>query len=181
MFNKENMLAVLLYLSIAASNVCAFNDPISIFGRIKWNYTKYEENVWTREFSNTSLEQIFEDHTVFMEKINGIYGTNDSLSFYPSKKDSANSLKITAPVDAFIHNPYNVPIIDSILSSNEQITEFWWKFVNWTSFNATNMLDELTNDAIPVLQTSTMDLWNTSNTLIFFDFLKNVRKIICIF
>lgn len=175
MLNKHKVIsACIAFLSIQLWSTHAFTDPISVIGRIKWNYTTYEENLWTRRYKNTSLEQIFDDHMEFAKQINQVYETN-AQSFYPTLKDAQLLSEHSPVVDAFINNPFNVPVIDSIIYSNAHITEYWWKFANWSSYNATDILDTVIDDAIPLLETSSKDLWNTSSTQIFFDFLQNVR------
>lgn len=155
-------------------SVCAFDDPISVIGRIRWNYTSYEENLWTRQFQNTTLEQIYRDHNEFIDKINSAY--NDSDSFFPVVNTSAvDSIKNRPVIDSYLINPYHVPAIQDVVLSNEQVTEYWAKFANWSSYNTSNMLEVLTDDAIPALQTSIDALWNTTNTDVYFDYLKNVR------
>lgn len=64
-----------------------------------------------------------------------------------------------------------------LLSTPFRFCRYWNKFANWPAFNASNMLDVLIDDAIPTLQTALGTLWNSSNTAIYFDFLKNVRRI----
>lgn len=152
--------------------VGAFEDPISLFGRIRWNYTSYEENLWTRAFKNTSLDQIYLDHSDFIEAINKAYEIKDN--FYPKLNTSYDVTKNGPIVDAFLINTYNVPGISSVVLSNVHVADYWSKFSNWTSFNATNMLDVLTDDAIPTLQSSLDTLFNSTNTNVYFDFLKNV-------
>lgn len=161
----------------ASSSVSAFDDPISVLGRIRWNYTAYEENLWTRLFKNTTLEQIYLDHTVFINAINKAYTLNDR--FYPTINASANhsTLKEIPLIDSAVINPYNVPLVHDVIWSNAHVDDYWAKFANWSSFNATNMLDVLTDDAIPVLQTSLATIWNSSNTIVYFNFLKNVSDL----
>lgn len=43
-----------------------FQDPISFIGRLKWNYTRYEENLWVREYKNTTLAAIYTDHERYL-------------------------------------------------------------------------------------------------------------------
>lgn len=156
-------------------SVHGFDDPISLIGRIRWNYTSYEENLWTRQFKNTTLDQIYRDHAVFIDTINKVHESTEK--FYPTINETAvNSKKLSVFVDAFLINPYHVPVINSVILSNAHVTEYWLKFANWTAFNASNMLDVLTDDAIPTLQTSLDTLWNSTNTDVYFDFLKNVRR-----
>lgn len=152
--------------------VSAFDDPISLLGRIRWNYTSYEENLWTRTYKNTTLQQIYNDHNQFMGLMNSVYDPSDT--FYPIFNASTSINKNTAIVDAFVINRYRVPVINSVVVLNAQVGDYWSKFANWTSFNTTNMLDVLTDDAIPILQSSLNTFWNQSNTNVYFDFLKNV-------
>lgn len=163
----------LVWLSVMLS-VCAFDDPISILGRIRWNYTSYEENLWTRQFKNTTLEQIYHDHNDFINTINKGYDINDR--FYPTINASAvvGSIKQVPIVDAFLINPHHVPLVHDVILANVQVEEYWTKFSNWSSYNATNMLDVLTDDAIPTLQNTLDIMWNATNTAVYFDFLKTV-------
>lgn len=178
---KVKMQATISSISIGLVLLCvilsvrAFNDPISVLGRIRWNYTSYEENLWTRQFKNTTLEQIYNDHNVFIDAINEVYDAK-SDRFYPTLNDSAEfrSIKQIPLVDAFLVNPYRVPIVHDVILSNAQVEEYWAKFANWSSYNATNMLEILTDDAIPILQNALGAMWNTTNTVVYFDFLKDV-------
>lgn len=153
-------------------SVNGFEDPISIVGRIRWNYTSYEDNLWTRQYKNTTLNQIYRDHSEFIAAINNVY--NGSDIFYPKVNKTVQNTVIKEPSVDFI-NPYHVPEIASVIQSNADIEEYWSKFGNWSTFNTSNMLEVLTDDAIPVLQTSLDTLWNSTNINVYFDFLKNVR------
>lgn len=175
-FKHCKLLVALIAYFTFGSSVDAFDDPISLLGRIRWNYTSYEENLWTRTYKNTTLQQIYLDHNEYIELINKVYDAKDD--FYPTLANaSSNSLKNAVIVDAFLNNPNSVPVVSSVVLSNAQVAEYWSKFSNWTSFNSSNMLDVLTDDAIPTLQTSLDTFWNATNTVIYFDFLKNVRFI----
>lgn len=168
------MICSLIALVAFSLNVSGFDDPISVIGRIRWNYTSYEENLWTRQFKNTTLEQIYKDHSVFIQSINSVY--NDSDSFYPTINASVvESFKNKPIIDSYLINPYNVTVISDVILSNQNVADYWLKFGNWSSFNATNMLEVLTDDAIPTLQSSLDILWNSTNTVVYYDFLKNVR------
>lgn len=176
MFGWTFRISILLVVYISFNlSVCAFDDTISVLGRIRWNYTSYEENLWTREFKNTTLEQIYQDHDAFINAINSIYNANDS--FYPTINASADSAINTPIVYTIVNNPYRVPEIGEVIQANAQVNEFWSKFSNWTTFNTSNMLDVLTDDAIPALQNSLDVMWNSTFTVVYFNFLKNVRHI----
>lgn len=166
--------ALIAHLSFGL-NVCAFDDPISLLGRIRWNYTSYEENMWTRQYKNTTLEQIYHDHNEFINVLNSVYAINDS--FYPILNVSTNTIKNVPIVDAFVNNPYRVPVVQSVVVLNAQVTDYWSTFTNWTSFNSSNMFDVLIDDAIPILHTTLDTFWNATNTIVYFEFLKNVRFI----
>lgn len=169
------MIYGIIALVAFSSTVCAFDDPISVIGRIRWNYTSYEENLWTRQFKNTTLEQIYRDHSTFIDAINNVY--NDIDSFYPTINASAlDAIKNKPMIESYLINPYNVPEINSVILSNKHVAEYWRKFANWSSFNETDMLEVLTDDAIPAIQSSLDTLWNSTNTVVYFDFLKNVRS-----
>lgn len=164
----------IIALVVFSLSVRGFDDPISVIGRIRWNYTSYEENLWTRQFKNTTLEQIYHDHTIFINTINKVHAITDS--FYPTINETAtNSTNKQPLIDAFVINPYHVPVISNVILSNAHVAEYWSKFANWSAFNTSNMLEVLTDDAIPTLQTSLDTLWNSTNTIVYFDFLKNVR------
>lgn len=161
------------YTSLFGLNVCAFDDPISLLGRIRWNYTSYEENLWTRSYKNTTLDQIYSDHNAFIETINNVFSSSDA--FYPILNGSSGSIKNAVVVDAFLINPYHVPVLNNVVISNAQVLDYWSKFSNLSSSpNASNILDLLMDDAIPTLQTALNTFWNSSNTFVYFDFLKNV-------
>lgn len=174
-FKTSKMPFAIIAYFVCVLSVNAFDDPISVLGRIRWNYTSYEENLWTRQYQNTTLQQIYEDHSEFINLINRNYDNSDY--FYPIFNVSTDALKITPVVDAFLINPHYVPVISSVITLNAQVGDYWSKFSNWTMFNSSNMLDVLTDDAIPTLQTSLNTFWNATNTAVYFDFLKNVRFI----
>lgn len=165
------------YLTLFSLNVCAFDDPISLLGRIRWNYTAYEENLWTRSYENTTLEEIFNDHNRFIETINKVFNSNDDF-FYPifNGSTSSGSIKNAVVVDAFLNNPYHVPVQSNVVILNAQVLDYWSKFSNFSAYNVSNMLDVLMDDAIPTLQAALSTFWNSSNTLVYFNFLKNVSK-----
>lgn len=164
---------IFAFVAFALSlSVRAFDDPISVIGRIRWNYTSYEENLWTRQYQNTTLEQIYRDHNEFIKAINSAYDGSDS--FYPIVNTSAvDSIKNKPVIDSYLINPYHVHATRDVVVANEQVIDYWAKFANWSSFNTSNMLEVLTDDAIPTLQTSMDTLWNTTNTVVYFDFFKN--------
>lgn len=153
-------------------SVNGFDDPISVIGRIRYNYTSYEENLWTRLFKNTTLEQIYRDHSVFIDSINKIYDGTDN--FYPSKMVTNSTTKVSMNGTHSV-NPFHVPEIESVIDSIANVAVLWSKFSDWSSLNASNKLEELTIEAIPILQTSLGTLWNSTNTAVYFDFLNNVR------
>ncbi|XP_031627540.1 uncharacterized protein LOC116343553 [Contarinia nasturtii] len=159
-----------IVIAFLAFTVNGYDDPISILGRIRWNYTQFEDNLWTRQYKNTTLNEIYVKHSEFFTAINNVY--NGSECFYPTF--NATTVKKGTPVD--IINPYHVPEIASVIQSNADIEEYWSKFANWSTVNASNMLEVLTDDAIPILQNSLDTLWNSSNTDVYFDFLKNTSE-----
>lgn len=163
------------YLTVFSSNVCAFDDPISLIGRIRWNYTAYEENLWTRSYENTTLEEIFTDHNAFIETINKVFNANDA--FYPifNESSTSGSIRNAVVVDAFLTNPYHVPVQENVVLLNAQVLDYWSKFSNLSSYSPSSMLDVLLDDAIPTLQKALSTFWNSSTTLVYFNFLKNVR------
>lgn len=173
-FVSRFILVFCAYLSLINLNVCAFDDPISIIGRIRWNYTAYEENLWTRSYENTTLEQIYSDHNRFFETINRVFNASDI--FYPilNESTSSGSIKNAVIVDEFLINPYHVPVLENVVILNAQVFNYWLKFSNLTSSSASHILDVLMDDAIPTLQTALNTFWNSSNTRVFFDFLKQV-------
>lgn len=175
---RRCVIGILIAFVAFSLGVNGFDDPISVIGRIRWNYTAYEENLWTRQFKNTTLDQIYRDHAVFIDTLNKVHESTEN--FYPTINETAvdSSKKLSVLVDAFLINPYHVPVINSVIQSNIQVAEYWLKFANWSAFNASNMLEVLTDDAIPILQTSLDTLWNSTNTVVYFDFLKNVSRII---
>lgn len=150
----------------------AFDDTISVLGRIKWNYTMYEENLWTRQYRNASLEQIYQDHTDFIERVNQVYDVSEY--FYPTV--NATSIVDFLPPNATdIGNRYHVPVVPSAVIANANVNYFWRKFSNWTRSKESNMLDVLIDDAIPALHSASKQFWNDSTTDVYFGFLKNVN------
>ena len=83
---------------------------------------------------------------------------------------------IMSPSKSYIQHALKTVYIGAFFS-NFSTCRYWNKFANWSAFNASNMLEVLTDDAIPTLQTALGTLWNSSNTAVYFDFLKNVRRI----
>lgn len=116
------------YLSFISLDVSAFDDPISLLGRIRWNYTAYEENLWTRSYENTTLEEIFNDHNQFIETINNVFNASDV--FFPNFNGSTTpgSIKNAVVVDAFLINPYHVPVLSNVVILNAQVLDYWSKF-----------------------------------------------------
>lgn len=166
-----------VFLAVFSLNVSAFDDPISLLGRIRWNYTAYEENLWTRSYENTTLEEIFTDHNAFIETINKVFDGNDA--FYPTfnESTSSGSIRNAVVVDAFLINPYHVPVQENVVLLNAQVLDYWSKFSNLSSYSPSSMLDVLLDDAIPTLQKALSTFWNSSTTLVYFNFLKDVRAI----
>lgn len=58
-------------------SVHSMRDPISIIGRLKWNYTQYEENLWVREYTNRTLNEIYIAHEPYFRII---FGETDLLT-----------------------------------------------------------------------------------------------------
>lgn len=171
---RKIIIVLCAYICLLNSSVCAFDDPISLLGRIRWNYTSYEENLWTRTYKNTTLDDIYSDHNKFIDTISGLF--NESDQFYPifNESTSYGSLRNAVVVNAFLINPYDVPVLSNVVILNAQVEDYWSKFSNLSSYNVSNVLDVLIDDAIPTLQTALNTFWNTSNALVYFDFLKNV-------
>lgn len=170
------IVAFCAYKTLFNLRVCAFDDPISLLGRIRWNYTSYEENLWTRTYKNTTLDEIYKDHRRFIESIDSVF--NGSDLFYPifNESTSYGSLKNAVAVDAFLINPYHVPVLSNVVVSHAQVLDYWTKYSNLSSYNASNVLDVLLDDAIPTLQTALTTFWNSSNIVQYFDFLTNVSE-----
>lgn len=159
MFSKQKLILHIFFLTF---NVCvsAFSDKISVIGRTKWNYTVCESNLWTQN-NNSTIEQIYQRHSTFIQNINE---NSDENSFYPIRNNVTN-----------IRNPYDVPIIDDVVNSNDHITNIWMNYSKWETFDKQIASDVLIDDIISVLEISMKTLWNRNYTSIFFDFLKNVR------
>lgn len=174
LFAQRILIVFCVFLPLFTLNVSAFDDPISLLGRIRWNYTAYEENLWTRSYENTTLEEIFNDHNRFIEAISKVFDADDA--FYPifNGSTSFGSIKNAVVVDEFLTNPYHVPVLNNVVLLNAQVLDYWSKFSNVTSYNVSNMLDVLMDDAIPALQTALSTFWNSSTTLVYFNFLQNV-------
>lgn len=169
-------LFIILAFLLCDLSVHALDDPISQLARIRSNYTMYEENLWTQQYQNTSIEQIYEVHSAFINHINKVFDKSDNtINFYPIWNGSLHSLKNTPIIDALLINPYHVPVINDIVISNAKVNDLWSKFSNWPTHNAS--LDVLSDDAIPILQTSLNTFCNITNTAVYFDFLNNVRYV----
>lgn len=74
---SANSVVIIMLVLGMAHEARSFLDPISIVGRVKWNYTHYEENLWVREYTNRSLEQIFTAHEAYFQKN---FGETDLLT-----------------------------------------------------------------------------------------------------
>lgn len=131
----------------------------------------YEENLWTRQYKNASLEQIYHNHTDFIERVNQVYNVTDC--FYPVLNVSS-IVEYWSENGTNMDNRFHVPVVPSVILANAHVNYFWMKFSNWTRFKESNMLDVLIDDAIPSLQLAAKQFWNDTNTEIFFGFLKNV-------
>lgn len=118
----RSLCGILIVLVAFSLSVQGFDDPISVIGRIRWNYTQYEENLWTRQFKNTTLDQIYRDHAAFINTINKVHDSMDN--FYPTINETVtNAAKKNALVDAYLINPYHVPVISGVILSNDHVTE----------------------------------------------------------
>lgn len=62
MIRGLSIFSIVIILCSSAYKSQSFHDPISILGRLKWNYTHYEENLWVREYTNRTLDEIYAAH-----------------------------------------------------------------------------------------------------------------------
>lgn len=134
----------------------AFDDPISVIGRIKWNYTKYEENLWNSQYSNTTLPLTYRQHIPFLLQTIGV----------------ENSSLIAHNATAYI------PFVASVYNASVHVDKVWETYANFSRWFSNKRIEAeiiSTIDEIPGLEEAMNSMWNKSNTQIYFDYFRQVR------
>lgn len=134
-----------------------FDDPISVIGRIKWNYTKYEENLWNFEYSNTTIPLIYRQHIPFLLQTIGV--ENSSLI-------ALNSTEY-------------IPFVASVYDATVHVDQVWEKYANFSRWFSNKRIEaEVVSsiEEIPALEEAINSLWNKSTGQIYSDFFRKVRK-----
>lgn len=133
-----------------------FDDPISLIGRIKWNYTKYEENVWNSEYTNTTIPLIYRQHIPFLLEVIG--AKNGSL---------------------IAHNATDfIPFVPSVYNATIHVDKVWEKYANFSRWFSNKRIEAeiiSTIDEISGLEQAMYAMWNKSYTQIYLDFFRKVR------
>lgn len=131
--------------------VHSFNDPISIVGRTKWNYTNYEENLWTREYMNTSLTTIYQAHAAYFARTADVKSEN-----------------------IFTQMPSALPLNSEIFNATILINNIWNGFAESIHDEKYALINSTASFLIPALQRAQEVLWNENSTRAYLDFFENV-------
>lgn len=131
--------------------VHSFHDPISIIGRIKWNYTKYEEKLWTLDFKNTSLMTIYKDHEPFLYRSIG--------------ESDQNSFQLTPDI---------IPNVSSVKNATFFVNRTWNEYAQWLRHEEYDVINTTASDYIPQLEEAMNRLWNESDKKNYFEYFHNV-------
>lgn len=140
-----------------ASLSFGFDDPISVIGRIKWNYTKYEENLWNFQYNdpNTTIPLIYRQHIPFLLQKIGV--ENGSL---------------------IVHNATDfIPFVASVYNASVHVKKVWETYANFSRWFSNKRIEaEIISaiDEIPELEEAMNSMWNKSSTQIYFDFFQKV-------
>lgn len=142
----------------SSSVTYGFDDPISIIGRIKWNYTKYEENLWNSDYSNTTILQIYRQH----------------IPFFLQTFDVKNNSLIAHNATDFI------PFVPSVHNATVHVDNVWETYANFSRWFSNKRIEvEIisTIDEIPGLEQAMNSMWNKSSNQIYFDYFRNVCNV----
>lgn len=157
--NKMKKIITITCLIALVSNISAFEDPISIIGRLKWNYSMFEEKLWSRELNITEYAKIFWEHQSFIRKINNFSDMNVS-----SNRDFSSD------------NLNHKTTFDSVSAAKKTISDYWKQFSNRTTINVNSSSSNLFIDkAINALNSSMENVWNETAISTQFECLLNVR------
>lgn len=157
--NKMKQIIVITCLIALVYNIFAFEDPISNIGRIKWNYSMFEEKLWSQELNTTEYAEIFWEHQSFIRKINNI----SELIVFSSGDFSSDNLNYQTT-------------FDSVLAAKTIISHYWKQFSNLTTMNINgSSTNFFIDEAINVLNSSMENVWNETAISIQFEYLMNVR------
>lgn len=133
-----------------------FDDPISVIGRIKWNYTKYEENLWNFEYSNTTIPLIYRQHIPFL--LLTIGAKNGGL---------------------IAHNATEfIPFVPSVYNATVHVDKVWDTYANFSRWFSNKRIEaEIISaiDEIVGLEEAMAIVWNKTSTQIYFDYFQKVR------
>lgn len=150
---------IITYLIALFSNICAFEDSISIIGRLKWNYSMFEEKRWSRELNITEYADIFWEHQTFIQKINRF---SDIIVFSSGNFSLDNMDYMTT--------------FDSVTASKNTISDYWKQFSNLTTINVNDSsLNSFIDGAINALNSSMKNVWNETAISLQFEYVMNVR------
>lgn len=135
-----------------------FDDPISVIGRIKWNYTTYEEHLWDAEYyKNTTIPLIYRQHIPFLLQTIG---------------DGSASLIARNATD-------DIPFVSSVYNATIHVNQVWNTYANFSRwFSGKRIEAEVISaiDEIPGLEHAMDSLWNKTSTQIYFDFFRKVNE-----
>lgn len=141
-----------------SSLVFGFDDPISVIGRIKWNYTKYEENLWNSQYANTSIPLIYRQHIPFLLQTIGVEETT-----------------------LIAHNATDyIPFVPSVYNATVHVDKVWDVYQNFSRWFSNKRIEAeiiSTIDEIPGLENAMNAMWNKSSTQLYFDSFRKVRKV----
>lgn len=152
-----NTAAVVLLL---ASSVSTFDDPISFIGRVKWNYTNFEEALWNIGFENTTIPQIYRQHVPFF-----LAQIGNNVSLFPTNLTNSTN---------------DLPKMVDLWNATNHVNKVWNVYANFSRWYSTKRVEaEIVSsiDEIPALEESMKRLRNDSYQRIFFDFFQYVSQL----
>lgn len=94
--SRNANIAALVSVLVCSASVLSFDDPISLIGRVKWNYTNFEESLWKYNVTSLNVTQIYRYHIPFLvQKLgeNGFDLGNSTDSVVPFQPEFNNATK----------------------------------------------------------------------------------------
>lgn len=152
---------VVFLCSISVSVVLSFDDPISLIGRVKWNYTNFEQNLWKNNVTTLNLTQIYVRHTPFLA--------------FPFEENVFDFGNLTDP---------NLPFIEDFFNATKFVGNVWSEYANLSRW----YLEQRSKAEITSIAARTYELESAMNRLqndnhhrIYFEYFQFVSELITIF
>lgn len=143
------------FLSVTC--VLSFDDPISLVGRMKWNYTNFEQNLWKNNVTNRNLTQIYVRHVPFF-----------AFKFNENLFNFGNGI-----VDV------NLPFIEDFYNATKCVNDIWTEYSNSSRWFLENRVKtEITSisDRTQSLELSMNRLQDDNYHRIYFEYFQYVRQ-----